>query len=148
CVGYHHDFTANQSYVMGRWYYLNHQQKVFVSKCIPGGEAHAHQFELVGYENSDTKKISYPIYKLWIQTGNGPLVLKQRESRPDRGQYAYVLIREEMTPYKTPRLEGRIFITPLAVFHVYTRQDGSEYRNLIRDAGEKREEFPLSQAPV
>jgi hypothetical protein len=133
---------------MGRWYYLNKQQKVFVSKCIPGGEALSHQYKLVGYEHIDTKKISYPIYKIWIETGNGSLVLKERESRPDRGQYAYVLIREETIPYKTPRLEGRIFVTPLAVFHVYTRQDGSEYRILTRDAGEKREELPLSQAPA
>jgi hypothetical protein len=142
CVGYQHDFNANQSYALGRWHYLNGYQKIFVSKCIPGGEALVHHFECVGYKHIDQQKISYPVYKIWIRIESADLILKQRQTRPDRGQYAYIFNREETCPYNTPRIEGHALITPLATYHIYTRQDGSEFKEFIKDAGEKREEIP------
>jgi len=140
CDGYSHDFVANRSYPLGRWYFLEGQNKRFVTRCVAGQPPLDHQFELVGYRHDDARRISYPEYKITIRTPTGPQVIADRQVRSDRGNFAYVYNREERAASQTrpERYEGCYKITPLDRFGIYRRRDGTEYREASGNAGEQR----------
>ncbi len=127
---FHHDFTAKQSYRMGRYYY-DHPLKgrKYVTPCHPLADSFPHKKKLVGYEHDDARRISRSKIEDFIEVDGTPIVIKPAyfDDKAVEASYTRQGERFESTAYQV-KMTDRCYQEQRFKKHIaYQRIDGSEY---------------------
>lgn len=147
CHGYDHDFEGGQSYLKGKWVYEQSGTTYEVSKCMAGEISFPHGYEASGYDHDDQKKQSRVKNDVFIMP-NQKKVYIERDSIQKASSikpYTFVKEQEESSLTRQPYVEGCYKYYPQDRFKLYTRCDGSPYKEFMAKGVTKRGESLCSE---
>lgn len=143
CHGYDHDFEGGKSYLKGKWVYEQSGTVHDVSKCMAGEVSFPHGYEPNGYDHDDQKKQSRVKNDVFIKLANQNKVFIERDSI-QKGfvtkPYTFVKEQEESSLTRQPYVEGCYKYYPQDRFKLYTRCDGSSYKEFMAKGSTRKGE--------
>ncbi len=139
-----HDFTAGRSYPKVRWFYEFNGKTKFVTSCVRSDQVYAHIVRFKDYKHEDDKLRSVPLVEVSIQTGAGPILLRDQLETDESQFIAYTLHKKGVKHQPYPRLQtwdvdrmeaitcitGWCQMVILRYIFIWQRPDGTYYEQV------------------